>query len=56
MKPRYLFPNDYMADPAAHVFNNKLYIYPSHDIEGGAAMDDTGEHFQMRDYHVHSYE
>lgn len=43
---------DYMADPSAHIFDGTLYIYPSHDIEGGAAMDDTGEHFQMRDYHV----
>jgi hypothetical protein len=31
MKARYLFPSNYMADPAVHVFNNKLYIYPSHD-------------------------
>ena len=31
MKARYLFPQDYMADPSANVFNNRLYIYPSHD-------------------------
>ena len=49
---RYLFPNDYMADPSAHVFGNRLYIYPSHDREGGAAQDDDGSHFDMRDYHV----
>ena len=49
---RYLFPNDYMADPSVHVFNDRLYIYPSHDIETGAAFDDDGGHFQMRDYHV----
>ncbi len=24
----------YIADPSAHVFNNRLYIYGSHDIEG----------------------
>ena len=52
MKPRYLFPSDYMADPSANVFNNRLYIYPSHDREAGAAFDDDGGHFQMRDYHV----
>ena len=52
MKARYLFPADYMADPAAHVFNGRLYIYPSHDRETGAAFDDDGGHFQMRDYHV----
>ena len=53
--PRYLFPSDYMADPAAHVFNGKLYIYPSHDWEAGAAFDDDGGHFQMKDYHVLSF-
>ena len=25
---RYLVPGDYMADPAVHVFNNRVYIYP----------------------------
>ena len=49
---RYLFPSDYMADPAVHVFNNRLYIYPSHDRDTGDAFDDDGGHFQMRDYHV----
>ena len=49
---RYLFPSDYMADPSVHVFGDRLYIYPSHDIETGAAFDDDGGHFQMRDYHV----
>ena len=52
MKPRYLFPSDYMADPSANVFNDRLYIYPSHDREGGVAFDDDGGHFQMQDYHV----
>jgi len=56
MKPRYLFPSDYMADPAANVFNGRLYIYPSHDREAGHAFDDDGGHFQMRDYHVLSLE
>ena len=27
-KFRYLVPGDYMADPAVHVFDGKLYIYP----------------------------
>lgn len=31
MKARYIFPNDFMADPSAHVFNDRIYIYPSHD-------------------------
>ena len=56
MKPRYLFPSDYMADPSAHVFNNRLYIYPSHDWDSGESFDDDGGHFQMRDYHVLSWD
>ena len=35
----------YTADPSAHVFNNKIYIYPSHDIDAGDAFDDLGSHF-----------
>lgn len=54
MKPRYLYPQDYMADPSANVFNGKVYIYPSHDWDSGAPFDDDGGHFQMKDYHVFS--
>lgn len=42
----------YTADPSAHVFNKKIYIYPSHDIDAGDAFDDLGSHFAMEDYHV----
>jgi hypothetical protein len=42
----------YTADPSAHYFNNKIYIYPSHDIDTGEAFDDLGSHFAMEDYHV----
>jgi hypothetical protein len=42
----------YTADPSAHVFNDKIYIYPSHDIEAGIPFDDMGNHFAMEDYHV----
>lgn len=52
--PRYLVPDLFMADPSAHVFNGKLYIYPSHDVESGIAENDNGDHFDMRDYHVYS--
>ncbi|WP_158847624.1 glycoside hydrolase family 43 protein [Algibacter sp. L1A34] len=44
--------NIYTADPSAHVFNGKIYIYPSHDIDAGEAFDDLGSHFAMEDYHV----
>jgi len=42
----------YTADPSAHVFNGRIYIYPSHDIDAGEAFDDLGGHFAMEDYHV----
>jgi hypothetical protein len=51
---KYLVPGDYMADPAVHVFNGKLYIYPSHDCESGIGENDNGDHFNMKDYHVFS--
>jgi hypothetical protein len=53
-KARYLTPDDYMADPAVHVFEGKLYIYPSHDRESGIPENDNGDHFDMNDYHVFS--
>jgi hypothetical protein len=42
----------YTADPSAHVFNDRIYIYPSHDTATGTKEDDLGSHFDMRDYHV----
>ena len=42
----------FTADPSAHVFNNRIYIYASHDIESGGIEDDSGNHFNMIDYHV----
>ena len=53
-EPRYLVPGDYMADPSVHVFNGRLYIYPSHDWESGIPENDNGDHFNMKDYHVFS--
>jgi hypothetical protein len=47
-----LVTNIYTADPSAHVFDGKIYIYPSHDIEANITQDDDGSHFDMRDYHV----
>lgn len=46
----------YTADPSAHVFNGKIYIYPSHDIDAGIPFNDNGDHFGMEDYHVFSME
>ncbi|MGE4586082.1 MAG: glycoside hydrolase family 43 protein [Mangrovibacterium sp.] len=53
-KSRYLVDHLYTADPAVHVFNGKLFIYPSHDIESGIPENDNGDHFDMHDYHVFS--
>jgi hypothetical protein len=47
-----LLSSIYTADPSAHVFNGKIYIYPSHDIETGMPENDKGDHFAMRDYHI----
>ncbi|WP_039915160.1 glycoside hydrolase family 43 protein [Cellvibrio mixtus] len=44
----------YTADPSAHVFNGKLYIYPSHDIDSGITTDGEGDKFDMKDYRVFS--
>lgn len=44
----------FTADPSAHVFEGRIYIYPSHDIEAGRPENDDGDHFDMRDYHVFS--
>jgi hypothetical protein len=54
--PRYLVDHIYTADPAVHLFEGKLYIYPSHDVESGILENDNGDHFDMRDYHVFSME
>jgi len=39
----------YTADPSAHVFNDRLYVYTSHD-------EDDATYFDMLDWHVFSTE
>ncbi|HEY0892887.1 MAG TPA: alpha-N-arabinofuranosidase, partial [Cellvibrio sp.] len=46
----------YTADPSARVFNGKIYIYPSHDIETGITTNGEGDKFDMKDYRVLSYD
>jgi len=53
-KPVYLVKDIYIADPSAHVFNGKIYVYPSHDIEAGIQEINNVDHFNMRDYHIFS--
>lgn len=47
-----LVSNIYTADPSAHVFNGRIYIYPSHDTATGTPEDDLGSHFNMMDYRI----
>jgi hypothetical protein len=42
--------NQFSADPTARVFEGKMYVYPSHDVECGT------DWFCMKDYHVFSSE
>ncbi len=51
-----LITHVYTADPAAHVFGTKLYLYASHDIDAGITDHAEGNHYAMRDYHVFSME
>ena len=54
MPDRPLITHLYTADPSAHVFNERLYLYPSHDRETDIPSNDDGDHFDMADYHVFS--
>ena len=53
-KSKPLVEHIYTADPSAHVFEGKIYVYPSHDIETeeGPSVNDDGDQYAMRDYHV----
>ncbi|MFT3894381.1 MAG: glycoside hydrolase family 43 protein [Anaerolineales bacterium] len=45
----------YTADPSAHMFEGKIYIYPSHDLDhNNPLIDNEGSQFDMEDYHVFS--
>ena len=46
--------NQFTADPSARVFNNKVYLFPSHDIPAPAGQ--RQDWFCMADYHVFSSE
>ncbi|KAF3934505.1 Beta-xylosidase [Dactylella cylindrospora] len=50
LKP--LVTHIYTADPSAHVFNNRIYVYPSHDRETDIEDNDNGDQYDMADYHV----
>ncbi len=42
----------FTADPSAHVFDGKIYIYPSHDLDHDGPDNDNGDQYRMEDYHV----
>ena len=46
----------FTADPSAHVFDGKIYIYPSHDLDHDGPDNDNGDQYRMEDYHVLSME
>ena len=46
--------DQFTADPTARVFNNKVYLYPSHDIV--PPQGQRQDWFCMEDYHVFSSE
>lgn len=54
--PKPFITNTYTADPSAHVFEGKIYVYPSHDRETDIKFNDNGDQYDMADYHVFSTE
>ena len=52
MADRPLVTHIYTADPSAHVFDGRIYVYPSHDRETDIAFNDNGDQYDMNDYHV----
>jgi len=42
----------FTADPSAHVINNRLYVFPSHDRDIETEDNDNGDQYAMEDYHV----
>ncbi len=42
----------FTADPSAHVFNGKIYVYPSHDLAHEGEDNDNGDEYAMEDYHI----
>lgn len=43
---------EYLADPSARVFDGRVHVYTSHDVDSGVPFTDDGDHFGMVDYHV----
>lgn len=54
MSDRPLITHLFTADPSAHAFEGRIYIYPSHDRDSGIPNNDLGDQYDMVDYHVFS--
>ena len=53
VKPNEVLVNHiFTADPSAHVFEGKIYIYPSHDLDHDVPINDNGDQYDMEDYHI----
>lgn len=48
--------DQFTADPTARIFNDKVYLYPSHDILPPEGVKSCEGWFCMEDYHVFSSE
>ena len=46
--------DQFTADPSARVFNGRVYVYPSHDIQAPPGKGLRSNWFCMEDYHVFS--
>lgn len=52
-----IVPGLWAADPSAHVFDGRVYVFVSHDRDAGLAFDDEGGHFGgMVNYHLLTWE
>lgn len=56
MEKQALVTDHFTADPSAHQFNGKIYVYPSHDLDIEIEDNDNGDQYAMVDYHVYSME
>lgn len=52
MSKQPLVTHIFTADPSAHVFEGRIYIYPSHDLDIDVPENDLGDQYAMTDYHV----
>lgn len=47
-----LVRDHFIADPSAHVFDGRIYVYGSHDVDEPPRDREPGRGFVMRDYRV----